>query len=149
MKKILFSSFILLSSIGFGQQLKPEQLVGFWKLKDAGFYEDGKKISKDFDNCRLLRNFTIWGNSYAIYNYTEGSDGNCIPTEPRLTYWRIVENRIQFYIDDYIHQEEVVKINADNTITFETYLKEKVVDKDKFFEKIANTISYQILEKQN
>jgi len=41
-----------------------------------------------------------------------------------------------------------VKINQDNTITFETYIDKKIVDSDKEFEKIANTISYDILRKQ-
>jgi len=148
MKKIFLVFTSLFCGILFSQQINPEAVIGFWKLKEAGFYENNQKVSKEFDNCRLMRNYTIWSNGYAIYNYVEGSDGNCLPSEPRLTYWRIVENRIQFYIDDYIHQEEIVKINADNTITFETYQKEKISDSDKFFEKIANTISYEILEKQ-
>ena len=95
-----------------------------------------------------MRNYTIWDNNYAIYNYIEGSNGNCLPSEPRLTLWRIVDNRIQFYIDDSILEERIVKINEDKTITFETFLDKKIVDTDKNFEKIANTISYDILRRE-
>ena len=148
MKNFILILTFGLSSTTFSQSLNPKDVIGFWKLKEAGFYEDGKNVNKNFDNCRLLRNYTIWDNGFAIYNYFEGSDGNCIVSEPRLTKWKIVENRIQFYIDDYIYQEEVVKVINEQSITFETYKKDKIVDKDKFFEKIANSISYQILEKQ-
>ncbi len=148
MKKIILILLILFSSKMFSQQLKPDNVIGFWKLQESGFYENGKKVSKEFDDCRLMRNYTIWDNGYAIYNYVEGSNGNCFPSEPRLTLWRIVDNRIQFYIDDYIFEDRIVKINQDKTITFETYIDKKIIDSDKEFEKIANTISYDILRKQ-
>ena len=148
MKKIILILVLLFSPKMFSQQLKPENVIGFWKLQEAGFYENGKKVSKNFDDCRLMRNYTIWDNNYAIYNYIEGSNGNCLPSEPRLTLWRIVDNRIQFYIDDSILEERIVKINDDKTITFETFLDKKIVDTDKNFEKIANTISYDILRRE-
>lgn len=148
MKKLILILVLLFSAKMFSQQLKPENVIGFWKLQEAGFYENGKKVSKNFDDCRLMRNYTIWDNNYAIYNYIEGSNGNCLPSEPRLTLWRIVDNRIQFYIDDSILEERIVKINEDKTITFETFLDKKIVDTDKNFEKIANTISYDILRRE-
>ncbi|MFV0210444.1 lipocalin family protein [Empedobacter falsenii] len=147
MKKLIFILTLFLANIAFSQELKKENVLGFWKLKEAGFYEAGKKISKYFDNCRLMRNYTIWDNGYAIYNYVEGRNGNCFPSEPRLTLWRIVENRIQFYIDDYVFEDKIVKVNEDNSITFETFTEKKIMDSDKNYEKIANTISYDILEK--
>lgn len=148
MKNLIVVFTLFLSGILFAQQLKPETILGFWKLKEAGFYEKEKKVSKNFDNCRLMRNYTIWDNGYAIYNYVEGSTGDCTPSEPRLTFWRIVDNRIQFYIDDYIFEDNVVKTNPDGTITFETYKEKLVEDSDKNFEKLVNSISYDILEKQ-
>lgn len=148
MKKFIFILTFGLSKTIFSQNINSNDVTGFWKLKEAGFYEDGKKVIKDFDNCRLLRNYTIWDNGLAIYNYFEGSNGNCLVSEPRLTRWKIVDNRIQFYIDDYIYQEEIVKVINENSILFETYKNDKIVDNDNFFKKIANTISYEILEKQ-
>lgn len=148
MKKLILILVLLFSAKMFSQQLKPENVIGFWKLQEAGFYENGKKVSKNFDDCRLMRNYTIWDNNYAIYNYVEGKTGSCSPSEPRLTLWRIVDNRIQFYIDDSILEERIVKINEDKTITFETFLDKKIVDSDKNFEKIANTISYDILRRE-
>ena len=148
MKNLILLFTLFLHASVFSQNLKPESVVGFWKLKEAGFYENEKKVSKEFSNCRLMRNYTIWDNGYAIYNYIEGSDGHCIPSEPRLTFWRIVENRIQFYIEDHIYEDKVVKINSDGTITFESYRENQIVDSDKSFEKLVNTISYDILEKQ-
>ncbi|UTX49904.1 lipocalin family protein [Chryseobacterium sp. MA9] len=149
-KIFCLASFIAVSSLMNAQKLTKENVTGFWKLKEAGFYEDKKKVVKEFDNCRLMRNYAIREDGFAIYNYVEGNTGDCSPSEPRLSFWRIVENRIQFYVDDKNILEEVeVTMNKDNTITFSSYIpKQKKVDGDALAEKIVNTIHYDILEKQ-
>ena len=78
MKKLILILVLLFSAKMFSQQLKPENVIGFWKLQEAGFYENGKKVSKNFDDCRLMRNYTILDNNYAIYNYVEGKTWSCI-----------------------------------------------------------------------
>nr|WP_315033024.1 lipocalin family protein [uncultured Chryseobacterium sp.] len=148
----LASIAILITTSSFinAQQIKKENIIGFWKLKEAGFYENKKKIVKDFDNCRLMRNYALREDGFAVYNYVEGSVGNCSPSEPRLSFWRIVDNRIQFYVDDKnILEEVVVTFNKDKTITFSDYKPELVtMGGDALTEKVANTIHYDILEKQ-
>lgn len=89
MKKLILIIMFLFGTNLFSQDLKSEDVIGFWKLKEAGFYENGKNISKEFDNCRLMRNYTILDNGFAIYNYVEGRDGDCLPSEPRLTFGRL------------------------------------------------------------
>lgn len=149
-KLFLLGSFIVVSSWVNAQKLNKENVIGFWKLKEAGFYEGKKKVVKEFDNCRLMRNYAIREDGFAIYNYAEGSVGNCSPSEPRLSFWRLVDNRIQFYVDDHNILEEVeVTINKDHTITFSSYIpKQTKVEGDALAEKIVNTIHYDILEKQ-
>ncbi|MGR3857046.1 MULTISPECIES: lipocalin-like domain-containing protein [Chryseobacterium] len=150
MSKIFFLASFLTVSLVSAQKLTKENVTGFWKLKEAGFYEGKNKVIKEFDNCRLMRNYAIREDGFAIYNYVEGKSGDCSPSEPRLSFWRIVENRIQFYVDDKNILEEVeVTINKDHTITFSSYIPEpKKVNGDAFAEKIANTVHYDILEKQ-
>ncbi|MGX5685481.1 lipocalin family protein [Chryseobacterium cucumeris] len=150
MSKIFFLTSFLTVSLVSAQKLTKESVTGFWKLKEAGFYEGKNKVIKEFDNCRLMRNYAIREDGFAIYNYVEGKSGDCSPSEPRLSFWRIVENRIQFYVDDKNILEEVeVTINKDHTITFSSYIPEpKKVNGDAFAEKIANTVHYDILEKQ-
>lgn len=150
MSKIFFLASCMTASLISAQKLTKENVTGFWKLKEAGFYENQKKVVKEFDNCRLMRNYAIREDGFAIYNYVEGKSGNCSPSEPRLSFWRIVENRIQFYVDNKNILEEVeVTINKDHTITFSSYIPEqKKVNGDAFAEKIANTVHYDILEKQ-
>lgn len=144
-----FTGFLAFSSFMNAQELKKEDITGFWKLKESGFYENKKKVIKDFDNCRLMRNYAIREDGFAVYNSIEGSVGNCTPSEPRLSFWKIVENRIQFYVDDkHILEEVVVTLNKDNTITFSSYIPKHIkVDGDAMGEKIMNTIHYDILEK--
>ncbi len=153
MYKILPVAFLMATSSLISaqqKQLKKENVIGFWKLKEAGFYENKKKIVKDFDNCRLMRNYAIREDGFAVYNYIEGSVGDCSPSEPRLSLWRIIDDRIQFYVDDKNILEEVVVIfNKDKTMTFSDYKPKPVhVDGDKLAEKVMNTIHYNILEKQ-
>lgn len=150
MYKIFFLASCMTVSLVNAQKLTKENVTGFWKLKESGFYENQKKVVKEFDNCRLMRNYAIREDGFAIYNYIEGKSGDCSPSEPRLSFWRIVENRIQFYVDDKNILEEVeVTINKDHTITFSSYIPEqKKVNGDAFAEKIANTVHYDILEKQ-
>lgn len=150
MSKIFFLASFLTVSLVSAQKLTKENVTGFWKLKEAGFYEGKKKVIKEFDNCRLMRNYAIREDGFAIYNYVEGKSGDCSPSEPRLSFWRVVENRIQFYVDDKNILEEVeVTINKDHTITFSSYIPErKKVDGDILAEKIVNTVHYDIFEKQ-
>ncbi|WP_343686144.1 lipocalin family protein [Chryseobacterium gleum] len=149
-KVFCLASFLAVSSLINAQKITKENVTGFWKLKEAGFYEGKEKVIKQFDNCHLMRNYAIREDGFAVYNYTEGSVGNCSPSEPRLSFWRIVENRIQFYVDDQnILEEVMVTMNKDNTMTFSSYIPErKKVDGDAFAEKIANTVHYDLLEKQ-
>lgn len=151
MDKIFFlTSFALFSPFINAQKLTKENVTGFWKLKEAGFYENKKKVIKQFDNCRLMRNYAIREDGFAVYNYVEGSTGDCSPSEPRLSFWRIVDNRIQFYADEQNILEEVeVTLNKDNTMTFSTYNPTRIkVDGDALAEKIVNTVHYDILEKK-
>ncbi|MFZ4929183.1 lipocalin family protein [Chryseobacterium sp. Mn2064] len=147
-----FSLVLLTAVFPFinAQKLSKDNVIGFWKLKESGFYENNRKVVKDFDNCRLMRNYAIRADGFAVYNYTEGSVGDCSPSEPRLSFWRIVDNRIQFYVDDNnILEEVVVTFNKDKTMTLSDYKPEYVKMKgDALTEKVMNTIHYDILERQ-
>jgi len=147
--RILLSSVFLLicGSLVSAQKMKKKDVIGFWKLKESGFYEGKKKEVKAFNKCRLMRNYAIREDGFAIYNYVEGDAGNCTISEPRLSFWRIVDNRIQFYTDDKnILEEVVVTLNKDKTMTFSSYIPEPVKDKDSTLEKILNTVHYDIVE---
>ncbi|MCE3074696.1 lipocalin-like domain-containing protein [Chryseobacterium gwangjuense] len=149
MMKIFLSSVSIVICGGFvsAQKLKKEDVIGFWKLKESGFYEGKKKIVKDFDQCRLMRNYSIREDGFAIYNYVEGNVGDCTISEPRLSFWRIEDNRIQFYADEKnILEEVVVTLNKDKTMTFSSYIPEPVKDKDAMLEKMLNTIHYDVVE---
>ncbi|UEQ77851.1 lipocalin family protein [Chryseobacterium arthrosphaerae] len=151
MIKMIGSTAILLAFSAFmsAQKLKKEDVTGFWKLKESGSYENKARVKKDFDNCLLMRNYTLRDDGFAIYNYIEGSTGNCLPSEPRLSLWKIVDNRIQFYIGkDTIIEEVMVSFNKDNTMTFSSYIPTPVKDKDPKLEKVLNMIHYDVLEKQ-
>ncbi|BAP32115.1 uncharacterized protein CHSO_3078 [Chryseobacterium sp. StRB126] len=147
MKRLLFSSALVFGVLASAQGLKREDVIGFWKLKESGFYEGKNKVVKDFDNCQLMRNYAIREDGFAVYNYIEGKVGDCIPSEPRLTFWKIIDNRIQFYADDKnILEEVVVTVNKDKTMTFSSYIAVPVKDKDPELEKLLNTIHYDIVE---
>ncbi|MEG0925083.1 MULTISPECIES: lipocalin family protein [Chryseobacterium] len=148
-RMILASAFVFVfSSLVNAQKLKREDVLGFWKLKEAGFYEGKTKVKKDFDNCRLMRNYALREDGFAVYNYVGGSVGDCTPSEPRLSFWRIVDNRIQFFVDDKnILEEVVVTFNNDKTMLFSSYIPVLAKNSDAKVEAILNTVHYSILEK--
>lgn len=149
MKKLLFCFALSLGTLGSAQKLKKEDVVGFWKLKESGFYQGKKKTVKIFDKCRLMRNYSIREDGFAIYSYTEGDVENCSVSEPRLSFWRMISNRIQFYSDENnILEEVVVTINHDKTMTLSSYIPILTKDTDPKLEQAFNTIHYDILEKQ-
>lgn len=149
MKKLLYISALVFGALVSAQKLKKEDVIGFWKLKESGFYEGKKKVVKNFDKCRLMRNYSIREDGFAIYNYIEGGVENCISSEPRLSFWKIIDNRIQFYADEKnILEEVIVTVNKEKTMTFSSYIPVPVKDKDPEMEKILNTIHYDVLEKQ-
>ena len=151
MKTMLYSVFLVaFSSFMSAQKLKKEDVTGFWKLKESGSYENKIRVKKNFDNCLLMRNYTLRDDGFAIYNYIEGGVGNCLPSEPRLSFWKIADNRIQFYTDkDTVIEEVMVNLNKkDNTMTFSSYIPVPFKDADPKLEKILNMIHYDVLEKQ-
>ncbi|WP_407503274.1 lipocalin-like domain-containing protein [Elizabethkingia miricola] len=109
MKKTLSFLITGFSLFSFAQQvISPEAVTGIWKLKEAGFYENNKKVKKDFDACRLQRHYIIKADGTAIYNYYEGSVENCYKSEPRETYWKITDGKLVFFIGNEVYQEEKI-----------------------------------------
>ena len=75
------------------------------------------KSKKDFDACRLQRHYIIKADGTAIYNYYEGSTGDCYKSDPRETYWKINEGKLVFFIGNEIYQEEkIVNFSPQNMI---------------------------------
>lgn len=148
MKKTLSFLITGFSLFSFAQQtISPEAVTGIWKLKEAGFYEDNKKVKKDFDACRLQRHYIIKADGTAIYNYYEGSVGNCYKSEPRETYWKVTKDKIVFFIGKEIYQEEkITRFDSQNMI-FNSIPMDATNEKDPRVAKILQTVHYENLEK--
>ena len=90
-----------------------EALQGHWRLEQAGTIESGQLEAYDFNQCRLLRTYTLRADGYAIYNSVEGEEGACEPLEPRLSFWRLDGKHLVFYIGDEVLEEaEVVWLDT-------------------------------------
>ena len=90
-----------------------EALQGHWRLEQAGTIESSQLKAYDFNQCRLLRTYTLRADGYAIYNSVEGEEGACEPLEPRLSFWRFDGKRLVFYIgDEVLEDAEVVWLDA-------------------------------------
>ena len=85
-----------------------EALQGHWRLQQAGRVENGQLEAYDFNQCRLLRTYTLRADGYAIYSSVEGEEGACIPLEPRLSYWRLDGQRLLFYIGEEVLESGTV-----------------------------------------
>ncbi|AQX10658.1 lipocalin family protein [Elizabethkingia ursingii] len=148
MKKTLSFLITGFSLFSFAQQvISPEAVIGIWKLKEAGFYENNKKVKKDFDACRLQRHYIIKADGTAIYNYYEGSIGDCYKSDPRETYWKISDGKLVFFIGNEIYQEEKIINFTPKSMIFNSIPLDASNEKDPRIAKILQTIHYENLEK--
>ncbi|OPB89154.1 lipocalin family protein [Elizabethkingia ursingii] len=148
MKKTLSFLITGFSLFSFAQQIiLPKAVIGIWKLKEAGFYENNKKVKKDFDACRLQRHYIIKADGTAIYNYYEGSIGDCYKSDPRETYWKITDGKLVFFIGNEIYQEEKIINFTPKSMIFNSIPLDASNEKDPRIAKILQTIHYENLEK--
>ncbi|MCL1666125.1 lipocalin family protein [Elizabethkingia ursingii] len=148
MKKTLSFLITGFSLFSFAQQIiSPEAVIGIWKLKEAGFYENNKKVKKDFDVCRLQRHYIIKADGTAIYNYYEGSIGDCYKSDPRETYWKITDGKLVFFIGNEIYQEEKIINFTPKSMIFNSIPLDASNEKDPRIAKILQTVHYENLEK--
>ncbi len=97
-----------------------EVLQGHWRLQQAGHEENGQLEAYDFNQCRLLRTYSLRADGYAIYSSVEGEEGACIPLEPRLSYWRIDGQRLVFYTAEEVLESGTVAWMDAKHIRFES-----------------------------
>ena len=97
-----------------------EVLQGHWRLQQAGHEENGQLEAYDFNQCRLLRTYSLRADGYAIYSSVEGEEGACIPLEPRLSYWRIDGQRLVFYTAEEVLESGTVVWMDHKHIRFES-----------------------------
>lgn len=127
----------------FGQTQEKVDLVGIWKLEEAGFYESGNREIKPFDACRLSRNFTFTHNGKAIYRYYEGSVADCSHGEPERYDWSMQDSVLTLKSETTTDYKIVRKLDGD-AILLETYLFEKIdIPDDELTTRILNTIHYE------
>ena len=97
LQQILMTTITTLPLLVTAASSETEVLQGDWRLQQAGREENGQLEAYDFNQCRLLRTYSLRADGYAIYSSVEGEEGACIPLEPRLSYWRLDGRRLVFY----------------------------------------------------
>ena len=119
-QQILMTTIASLPLLIMAAPSDTETLQGHWRLQQAGREENGQLGTYDFNQCRLLRTYSLRADGYAIYSSVEGEEGACIPLEPRLSYWRLDGQRLVFYTDEEVLESgTVVWIDAKH-IRFES-----------------------------
>ena len=120
LQQILMTTITTLPLLVTAASSETEVLQGHWRLQQAGHEENGQLEAYDFNQCRLLRTYSLRADGYAIYSSVEGEEGACIPLEPRLSYWRIDGQRLVFYTaEEVLESGTVVWIDAKH-IRFES-----------------------------
>ena len=120
LQQILMTTITTLPLLVTAASSETEVLQGHWRLQQAGHEENGQLEAYDFNQCRLLRTYSLRADGYAIYSSVEGEEGACIPLEPRLSYWRIDGQRLVFYTaEEVLESGTVVWMDAKH-IRFES-----------------------------
>ena len=119
-QQILMTTIASLPLLIMAAPSDTETLQGHWRLQQAGREENGQLGTYDFNQCRLLRTYSLRADGYAIYSSVEGEEGACIPLEPRLSYWRIDGQRLVFYTDEEVLESGTVVWMDAKHIRFES-----------------------------
>ena len=133
------------------KKLKRFNKMSLKNMQDIGgiriVLANNKKVKKDFDMCRLQRHYIIKTDGTTVYNYYEGSVGNCYKSEPRETYWKITKDKIVFFIGNEIYQEEKIVNFSPQNMIFNSIPLDASNEKDPLVAKILQTVHYENLEK--
>ena len=119
-QQILMTTIASLPLLVMAAPSDTETLQGHWRLQQAGRDESGQFEAYDFNQCRLLRTYSLRADGYAIYSSVEGEEGACIPLEPRLSYWRIDGQRLVFYTAEEVLESGTVAWMDAKHIRFES-----------------------------
>ena len=127
-----------------------EALQGHWRLQQAGREENGQLEAYDFNQCRLLRTYTLRADGYAIYSSVEGEEGECIPLEPRLSFWRFDGQRLLFYIgEEVLESGTVVWLDAKH-LRFESDVDLRQDISEQQYPRLSSPLmTYQILRRED
>ena len=120
LQQILMTTITTLPLLVTAASSETEVLQGHWRLQQAGHEENGQLEAYDFNQCRLLRTYSLRADGYAIYSSVEGEEGACIPLEPRLSYWRIDGQRLVFYTAEEVLESGTVVWMDHKHIRFES-----------------------------
>ena len=120
LQQILMTTITTLPLLVTAASSETEVLQGHWRLQQAGHEENGQLEAYDFNQCRLLRTYSLRADGYAIYSSVEGEEGACIPLEPRLSYWRIDGQRLVFYTAEEVLESGTVAWMDAKHIRFES-----------------------------
>ena len=120
LQQILMTTITTLPLLVTAASSETEVLQGHWRLQQAGHEENGQLEAYDFNQCRLLRTYSLRADGHAIYSSVEGEEGACIPLEPRLSYWRIDGQRLVFYTAEEVLESGTVAWMDAKHIRFES-----------------------------
>ena len=127
-----------------------ETLQGHWRLQQAGREENGQLGTYDFNQCRLLRTYSLRADGYAIYSSVEGEEGACIPLEPRLSYWRIDGQRLVFYTDEEVLESGTVVWLDAKHLRFESDVDLRQDISEQQYPRLSSPLmTYQILRRED
>ena len=127
-----------------------EVLQGHWRLQQAGHEENGQLEAYDFNQCRLLRTYSLRADGYAIYSSVEGEEGACIPLEPRLSYWRIDGQRLVFYTAEEVLESGTVAWMDAKHIRFESDVDLRQDISEQQYPRLSMPLkTYQILRRED
>ncbi|MBL1407590.1 lipocalin-like domain-containing protein [Sphingobacterium faecale] len=130
------------------QEIDVAGLIGVWKLERSGFIEAGTEVIKDFDACRLSRNFVFRSDNTVDYTYYEGNLDTCYVAEVETYQWKLEGDTLVLESRGYVGYY-LLKMEEKGDLRMEAVKEESTATGDEMLDKMLNTVHFDVYRKQS
>lgn len=129
------------------QEIDAAGLIGVWKLERSGFVEAGAEVIKDFDACRLSRNFVFRSDNTVDYTYYEGNLDTCYVAEVETYQWALEGDTLVLESRGYFGYY-LLQMKEKGDLRMEAVKVDRTPTGDAVLDKMMNTVHFDVYRRQ-
>lgn len=130
------------------QEIEKVKLIGVWKLEQSGFIEDGTEVIKNFNPCRLLRNFVFKSDNTVDYTYYEGDLDTCYVGDVETYKWKLNSDTLEVESRGYWGYY-LLEMKGENELRMHAIDSVKVSTGDAVLDKMLNTLHFDVYQRRS
>ncbi|WP_164123124.1 MULTISPECIES: lipocalin family protein [Sphingobacterium] len=130
------------------QEIDAAKLIGIWKLERSGFIREGVEVIKDFDGCRLSRNFVFRSDNTVDYTYYEGNLDTCYAADVETYQWKLEGDTLVVELRGYFGYY-LLQIGEEDELRMQAVEIDRKPTRDALIDKILNTVHFDVYRKRS